>query len=176
MKNLAVIETTERKRHTYKKSSDDFISHYPFCIIDGIPREHQLPRGIYMGTIKRIIEDRYGNELPIVEKIFPLHTENSEEDVVIEIALGLSSVKTEKIPTVLKLLENVVYSWDLEKIKILLNVLLLVDKNTLLDEISENDLDKVDGYLAILEIKKDEVLEKLEKAKKEKEKENEVLS
>ncbi|WP_029523587.1 hypothetical protein [Persephonella sp. KM09-Lau-8] len=174
MRNLAVIEITERRKGACIKNSDNSVSHYPFCIIDGVPKKHQLPKGIYMGVVKRIIEDRRGKNVPIVEKIFPLYTENSEEDIVLEIALNLSSIKKEKIPTVLKLLENVVYSWDLEKIKTLVNVLLFVDKDILLDEISENDLEKVEGYLAMLEISKEEVLEKLEKAG-EKERKNEIL-
>jgi hypothetical protein len=77
---------------------------YNFVIFDGIPKDDHIPKGIYLGKIKKIIKDRYENDLPIATL-----TKIPEGDTLFETAISLFDLmprNRDRFEKVLKVLEN----------------------------------------------------------------------
>jgi hypothetical protein len=66
----------------FQKRNRDFVFmhesevKWKFVIVEGLPKEENLPDGNYIGLHKKTILDRYDNEVPILERVKKLDNSN----------------------------------------------------------------------------------------------------
>ncbi len=181
MKKIAVV-TIDEKLYRNAFISNPFSplpSRYYFCIVEGVPREENLPRGVYIGTVKRYTADKKKNEIPIIDKYFQLLQKETVENLedLLELAVSLYELPKRYAKEFVEIARNMHIStpnpifkeqWQVRRVELVVSLLYLDDDKELPFEISKDDINNLPQEIfTALEINKEKIKEKLEKLEKE---------